>query len=172
MRNKQYLCIQKNAMIQLNIKPEDKQVIAEGRYTQPHPRVMQKYDALRLKDCGLSNSVICTVLGICNNTLLSFFKQYNEGGLTRLNEIKFNQPESDLKAFSTTIAKYLEENPPRSISEAAAKIELLTGVKRGETQVRKFLKEQGFRFRRIGTVPAKALPEEKKTNRETFRSKS
>jgi hypothetical protein len=35
-------------MVQLNITTEDKQVIAEGRYTQPHPRVMQKYDALHL----------------------------------------------------------------------------------------------------------------------------
>ncbi|GHT64425.1 hypothetical protein AGMMS50239_22100 [Bacteroidia bacterium] len=127
-------------MIQLNIRPEDKQVIAEGRYTQVHPRVMQKYDALHLKDCGLS----------------------------RLNEISFNQPESDLQAFSTTIEKYLEENPPQSISEAAAKIEALTGIKRGETQVRKFLKDKGFKFRRVGTVPAKALTEEKKTSRETF----
>jgi transposase len=159
-------------MIQLNIKVEDKQVISEGRYTQTHPRVMQKYDALRMKDCGLSNKQICTILGVCNNTLLSFFKQYNEGGLARLNAINFNQPESDLKAFSTTIDKYLEENPPQSISEAAAKIETLTGIKRGETQVRKFLKDNGFRFRRVGTVPAKALTEEKKTSRETSWSKS
>jgi transposase len=159
-------------MIRLNIKPEDKQIIAKGRYTQPHPRVMRKYDALHLKDCGLSNKQICSILGICNNTLLSFFNQYTEGGLTRLNEINFNQPESDLKAHSTTIEKYLEENPPQSISEAAAKIEALTGIKRGETQVRKFLKDRGFRFRRVGTVPAKALTEEKKTNRETFWSKS
>jgi hypothetical protein len=50
-------------MIQLNIKPEDRQRIAQGRYTQPHPRVMQKYDALHLKDCGLSNKQICLILG-------------------------------------------------------------------------------------------------------------
>jgi transposase len=159
-------------MVQLHIKSEDRQMIFEGRYTQPHPRVMQKYDALRLKDCGLSNNQICSILGICNNTLLSFFKQYNEGGLERLNAINFNQPKSDLAAFSATIEQYLEENPPRSISEAAAKIETITGIKRGETQVRKFLKDKGFRFRRVGTVPAKALTEEKKTGRETFWSKS
>jgi hypothetical protein len=57
MSNNLYLC-KKNAMVELNIKPEDRQLILEGRYTQPHPRVMQKYDALRLKDCGLSNKLI------------------------------------------------------------------------------------------------------------------
>lgn len=159
-------------MIRVNINPGDSQIKAKGRYTQAHPRVMQKYDALHMKDCGLSNKVICSILGICNNTLHSFFKQYMEGGLKRLNEINFNQPERDLASYTTSIEKYFEENPPRSISEAAAKIESLTGIKRGETQVRKFLKDKGFRFGRVGTVPAKALTEEKKTNRETFWSRS
>jgi hypothetical protein len=59
----------------------------------------------------------------------------------------------------------LKKNHPQSISEAAAKIEALTGIKRGETQVRKFLKDKGFRFRRVGTVPAKALTEKKNEQR-------
>lgn len=159
-------------MIHLEIKTEDKRIIADGRYTHPHPRIMQKYDALHLKSCGLSNKVICNILGICNNTLLSVIKQYNTGGLAKVNELHFNQPTSALKAHSTTLKQYFEDNPPQSISEAAAKIESLTGIKRGETQVRKFLKDSGFRFRRVGTVPAKALTEEKKTSRENFWSKS
>jgi transposase len=159
-------------MIELNIKSEDRKAIKQGRYSQPHPRVMQKYDALRLKDCGISNQMICNILGICNNTLLSIFKQYNEGGLEKIQAINFYHPESELKAFSGKIGKYFEGNPPRSISEAAAKIEDLTGIKRGETQVRKFLKDMNFKFRRVGTVPAKALTEEKKTSKEYSWGKS
>lgn len=86
--------------------------------------------------------------------------------------MNFNQPEIDLQAHSTTIEKYFEENPPQLISEAVAKIETLTGIKRGETQVRKFLKDKGFRFGRVGTAPAKAQTEGKKTNRETFWSRN
>jgi hypothetical protein len=67
-----------------------------------------------------------------------------------------------LSEFSGSIEKYFEENPPQSISEAAAKIEELTGIKRGETQVGKFLGDRKFRFRRVGTVPAKAQTEGKK----------
>jgi transposase len=159
-------------MIEIQIKPEDRQAIKQGRYRDSHPRVMQKYDALRLKDCGVSNKMICNILEICNNTLLSIFKQYNEGGLEKLQEINFYHPTSELQSFSDKIATYFEENPPKSISEASAKIEELTGIKRGETQVRKFLKDMNFRFRRVGTVPAKALREEKKTSKENFWSKS
>ena len=64
--------------------------------------------------------------------------------------------------------KYFEANPPQSVTEAAAKIEALTGMKRGETQVRKFLKDTGFRFRKAGTVPAKALTEGKKNEQREF----
>jgi transposase len=159
-------------MLQVTIKQDDLPSIAQGRYTQLHPRVMQKYDALWLKHCGLSNRLICKILGICNNTLLSFFKQYNEGGLERMQEIKFHHPQSELSEFSDTIEKHFEKKPPKSISEAAAKIETLTGIKRGGTQVRKFLKDRKFRFRRVGTVPAKAQTEEKKTGRENFWKRS
>jgi transposase len=159
-------------MIQLEIKEEDIPALQQGRYSQLHPRVMQKYNALWSKHKGLSNSQICEVAGICNNTLLSFFKQYNEGGLERLQEIKFFHPQSEMEVYSGKIEQYFEENPPASIGEAVAKIEELTGIKRGETQVRKFLKDRKFRFLRVGTVPAKALTEEKKTNSGNFWSRT
>jgi transposase len=76
-----------------------------------------------------------------------------------------------MQAYAVKIEQYFEENPPASIGEAVAKIEELTGIKRGETQVRKFLKDLKFRFRRVGTVPAKALTEEKKTNSGNFWSR-
>ena len=162
----------KKLMIRIEINPRDLADLKEGRYSQPHPRIAQKYNALWLKHLGLSNAMICKIEGICNNTLLSFFKQYNEGGLAKLQEINFYRPASVLSDFSADIKKYFDENPPTSISMASAKIEELTGIKRGETQVRKFLKNNGFKFRRVGTIPAKALTEEKKTSREFFWSRN
>jgi transposase len=37
-----------------------------------------------------------------------------------------------------------------------AKIEEVTGVRRSENRVREFLKSMGLRYRKVGTVPAKA----------------
>jgi transposase len=159
-------------MIQIEINSKDVSALQQGRYNQAHRRVMQKYDALWLKKCRLPNSLICKILGICNNTLLSYFKQYNEGGLAKLQEINFYCPQSALQQYSGSIENYFEENPPASIGEAVAKIEALTGIRRSQTQVRKFMKDRNFRFRRVGTVPAKALTEEKKTSKENFWSRS
>ena len=77
-----------------------------------------------------------------------------------------------MQKFSGDILKYFDKNPSSSISEAAAKIEELTGVKRRETQVRKFLKNKGFSFKTVGTAPAKSLTKEKKTSKENFWKRS
>ena len=155
-------------MIQVKIKESDKQVFAKERYEHPHPRVNQRMDSLHLKAKGLSNREICNITGICNNTLLSYFKMYNSGGVTKLREINFHQPQSEMEQYSREIRQYFIDNPPSSISEAAAKIKEITGIERHETQVRKFLKHLGFRCLTVGVVPAKALTEEKKTNKKNI----
>jgi len=155
-------------MIQVNIKEADKKFFAKEKYEHPHPRVNQRMDALHLKSKGLSNKEICFILDICNNTLLSYFKLYDIGGVEKLKEINFNRPKSEMEKHMNEIKQYFIENPPGSISEAAAKIKEITGIERHETQVRKFLKFLGFRCLTVGVVPSKALTEEKKTNKKNI----
>jgi transposase len=159
-------------MLQVIIKEEDKAIFARERYEHIHPRVCQRMDSLHLKSKGLSNHQICDILDICNNALLGYFKMYNAGGVDELRKIKFNRPQSQLMTYKDSLEKYFTENPPSSISEAAAKIKELTGIERKETQVRKFLKSIGFRCLQVGVVPAKAMTEEKKTNKRNIWTKN
>jgi len=152
-------------MLQVIIKEEDKAVLARERYEHIHLRVCQRMDALHIKSKGFSNKQICDILNITNNTLLGYFRMYQSGGVEELRKIKFNRPQSQLMAFKDRLETYFTNNPPASISEAAAKIRELTGIERKETQVRKFMKSLGFRCLHVGVVPAKALTDEKKTNR-------
>jgi transposase len=159
-------------MVKVRISAEDKAQLFKERFTHPHPRVMKKMEALYLKSCELQNDLICSILQIDGNTLRTYIKEYLEGGIERLKVINFNRPQSDLQAFAGSIENYFRENPPKSISEAAAQIKALTGIERKETQVRKFLKGMGFRHLKVGEIPAKALSEEKKTNNASFWKKS
>jgi hypothetical protein len=163
---------QKNIMLQFTIKEEDKAVVARERYEHIHSRVCLRMDALHLKSKKLHNNQICSILDICPNTLLGYFRMYIAGGVDELRKLKFNCPLSQLVAFKGSLEKYFTENPPSSISEAAALIKELTGIERKETQVRKFLKPMGFRCLQVGVVPAKAMTEEKKTNRRNIWSKN
>jgi transposase len=128
-------------------------------------------DALHLKSKGLSNNHICSILDICLNTLLGYFKMYIAGGVDELRKLHFNRPQSQLVTYKVSLEKYFTENPPSSISEAAAKIKELTGIERKETQVRKFLKSLGFRCLQVGVVPAKAMTEAKKTSKRNIWTK-
>jgi len=159
-------------MLHVIIKEEEKEVFARERYEHIHPRVCQRMDALHMKSKGVSNQQICNILDICNNTLLGYFKMYNEGGVDELRKINFNRPQSELVAYKDSIEKYFIEHPPCSISEAAAIIKELTGIERKETQVRKFLKSIGFRCLQVGVVPAKSRTEEKKTNKRNIWTKN
>jgi len=48
------------------------------------------------------------------------------------------------------------KNPPATVTKAAAKIEAITGIRRGLPQVRNFLDSQGLHRRKVGVIPAKA----------------
>jgi transposase len=133
---------------------------------------MRKMDVLHLKGLDFSNEDICKITGVCDNTMREYFKQYNEGGIERLKEVKFNKPISVLQEYSGTIEEYFTENPPSSIAQASAIIEKITGIKRGETQTRKFLKSLKFKFIKSCSVPAKVLTEEKKKNNGNFWKKT
>jgi transposase len=142
------------------------------RYEHPHPRVQKKMEALYLKGIELPNRQICKILNIINNTLLKYFRQYMEGGIEGLKEVKFYRSQSNLKKFSGTIAPYFLEHPPRSIREASAKIKEMTGMDRKETQVREFFKSLEFRFMKVRSIPAKALTKGGKTSGKFFWKKT
>jgi hypothetical protein len=62
----------------------------------------------------LHNDLICSILKIDGNTLRSYFKEFNSGGISKLKEVKFYRPQSDLQEFSGTIEDYFQANPPKS----------------------------------------------------------
>ena len=155
-------------MIQINFSEEDITIFQYERYHHPHPHVMRKTEVLYLKSLGLSHSLICRIAGVSPNTMRSYFKEYLDGGIEKVRELNFYRPKSDLATHTSSIEDYLITNPPASVSQASAMIEQLTGIKRGITQTRVFLKSLGFSFRKVGAIPSKAMTEEKKRNNENF----
>lgn len=146
-------------MIYINFSEAEKEALNYERYHHPHARVRQKMEALWLKSQGLPHHEICRLASITEPTLCRYLKDYQHGGLEKLKEINFYQPESELMAHREKIEAYFKEHPPATVKEAMAKIETLTGLKRSETQVRTFLKAIGMKCRKVGMLPAKADPE-------------
>jgi transposase len=142
-------------MIRLSFTEEEIKELDDQRYHHPHPRVQKKMEVLLLKAKGLSNEQIAHCTGMCLNTVRSYLKQYQQGGIEALKEVKFRQPQSELQGHRGTLEEYFKEHPPTTIAQAAHRIEQLTGLKRSEKQVRIFLKKTGMKRLKTCAIPAK-----------------
>jgi transposase len=149
-------------MISIDFTPEDLDALHHERFHHPHPRVQAKMEAVYLKSQGLLHNEICRLSRISENTLRSYLRQFQEGGIERLKRLDFAQPQSELADHREALEDYFRKNPPRSTAQAAADIERLTGIRRGQTQVRKFLTGMGLTCRKLGMIPAKADADEQR----------
>jgi transposase len=81
-----------------------------------------------------------------------------KGGLAELKRLNFRRPTSELAFHQETLEAALKADLPRTINEAAERIEQLTGIRRSPTQVRQFVKGLGMKRLKVGQIPAKADP--------------
>ena len=66
----------------------------------------------------------------------------------------WHQPQSALVEHEDSLEEYFLKHPPRSAKQAQAVIEQQTGIRRGLSQVRHFLKDRlGLRWRKTGAIP-------------------
>jgi len=153
-------------MIKITFSEEDKKKLDYERFHHPHPRVQRRMEALWLKSQGLRHKQIMKLTGICGNTFRRYLKMYKKGGIEKLKKIGFYCPQSNLMNHKDSIEDYFRKHPPVNISEAIEKIGELTGIRRGPTQVRKFLKSIGMRCIKVGMIPSKADPDEQEAYKE------
>ncbi len=141
----------------------DQAAIAHDRYHHPHPRVQQKMEVLWLKSNHLPHDQIATLAGVSRATVQRYLDAYRHGGLTRVRPFRWRKPHSALADHTFALEEYFWDHPPHSTQQARAVIEQRTGIRRGRTQVRTFLKEHlGRRWIKGGAIPCppKQTPQE------------
>ena len=142
---------------------DDLATIARDRYHHPHPRVQRKMEVLWLKSHRLPHDQIAALAGVSRATVQRYLAEYREGGLARLRQFRWHRPASELAEHTFALEEYFWDHPPHSARQAQAIIERQTGLRRGLTQVRQFLKYQlGLRWAKVGSIPCppKQTPEE------------
>jgi transposase len=133
---------QESAVRTFVFSEQDRDAIHHDRFHHPHPRVQLKMEVLGLKSQGISHTQIARLTRLGRRTVQRYLDEYLEGGLDLVRTVPFHKPQSTLERYADTLEAYFLENPPRSTAEAQAAIERLTGLRRGLTQVRQFLKKR------------------------------
>src|SRR4051794_33154045 len=169
----------------ITFSAEDLRALAHERYHHPDPRVQRKMEVLWLKSHRLPHDAIAAYADVSRRTLQRYLDEYLEGGLPRrapprrtvqrsldeslgggpprLRQCRWHRPEGALAEHSASLEEHFLAHPPRSAKQAQAVIEQRTGIRRGLTQVRRFLKEGlGLGWRKAGAIPVppkKSIPE-------------
>jgi len=130
--------------IQLEFTPEQITELRYQRYNHLAPLVQRRMETLLLKAYKLPHQQIEEIVGVSGNTIREYFEQYQEGGIEKLKEIHYYQPESELKEHIVSLEAYFREHPPATIKQAQHEVEIITGVHRSETQIREFLKKNSI----------------------------
>jgi transposase len=129
-------------MPRLTFSADDQQALLRERYEHPHPRVQQRMEVLWLISQGLVYAETARLAGVSEATVDRYVALYRHGGLEALYALNWGKSSpSELRAHQHSLEESFRRNPPHTVAEARQRIKDETGIERGPTQVRAFLKK-------------------------------
>jgi len=137
--------------------------IERDRFSHPDPLVQRRMEVLWLKAHGETHARIAELAGLSRATVQRVLDLYEAGGVAAVQMFYWHVPTSALAPHQGPVEAEFRQRPPHTVAEACQRIEQLTGVRRGPTRVREFLREtMGLRWRKVAAVPVppkQTLPE-------------
>lgn len=155
-------------MIQITFTDAEIAALDYERYRHPSPHVQKRMEVVYLKSQGLSHKEIARLCRISRQTLVTILHLYQDEGIERLKCFHFAGQPSALNQHQSTLEAHFRAHPPRTVAEAQATIEQLTGIRRSPTQIRAFLRRIGMQVRKVGTMPGRAHEPLKQQEQDTF----
>lgn len=124
----------------LTFGPDDLRVLSSERYAHPDPRVQRRMEVVWLISQGETQVRAGQLARVSKATVERYVAIYRSRGVAGLREFHWVQPVSVLELHRSSLEESFRTNPPHTVAEARERIKALTGLERGESQVRAFLK--------------------------------
>jgi transposase len=128
-------------MIRLTFTEEEQRALHQERFDHPHPRVQQRMEVLWLISQGMVYPEAARLAGVSDATVDRYVAVYRQGGLEALRQLNWGKGTSELLNHRDSLEESFRRNPPHTVAEACQRIKDETGIERGPTQVRAFLKK-------------------------------
>lgn len=141
------------AWFRIELTEEEERIVTAERESHPELHVRRKMLVLWSLHCGLKREQAARLATVGLATVQRYVAAYRDGGLDGLRQWNIQGPVSDLAAHRDAIRTAFEQQPVSTIAEACERIHQLTGVRRGQTQVRRFLQELGLKWQRVRAIP-------------------
>jgi transposase len=128
--------------------------ISHARYHHPDPRVQERMEILWLKSKGEPHGRIAELANVSRSTVQRTLRIYATKGLDGVRSFGWKGQPSALAPHRATIEEEFRKHPPHTAHDAARRIEELTGVRRKESRVRKFLRDDlGMKCQKVAPIP-------------------
>jgi transposase len=134
--------------------------------------VQRKREAVYLKSLDLPHHLICRICQISKPTLGRYLRAFEQAGVAGLKPLGYKGRPNRLHPHATSLAQPFRQHPPATCAPAQQVIATQTGVRRGLTQVRAFLRRLQMKYRKTGFVPGKAETPEKQAEQAAFLKKT
>lgn len=141
------------AWFRVRLTEVEQRIVNEERSSHPNPRIREKMLVLWLLHNGVTRQKTAEIVVVGRASVQRYVAAFRAGGLDGLRQSPVNRPVSELAAYRDVIRSSFEQQPVRTVAEACERIFQLTGLRRGPSQVRKFLKELGLKFQRVRMIP-------------------
>jgi transposase len=141
------------AWLRIQLTEEQQQIVDEERSSHPNLRVREKMLVLWLLHNGVTRKKAAEIVGVGRATVQRYVVAFREGGLDGLRRWNLNRPKSEMAAYRELIRESFENQPARTVAEAGERIVQRTGLRRGPSQVRKFLKDLGMNWQCVRAIP-------------------
>ena len=99
-------------------------------------------EVLWLKSRGLTHAEIAALADVSPRSVQRYLDAFEQGGLDGVRRLGWQGKRCELDEHRAPLEDYFLEHPPRGAREAQEAIERLTGIRRGLSQVRAFLKKK------------------------------
>src|SRR6266481_2336843 len=141
------------ARFRVRLTKEQQRIVKEELSSHLNSRVRERMLVLLLLHKGFTRQQAAQVVGVGRATVQRYVAAFRDGGLDGLRQWNINRPVSEMAAYRELIRESFEKQPVCTVAEAGERIFQLTGLRRGPSQVRKFLKDLGLKFQRVRMIP-------------------
>jgi transposase len=141
------------AWLRIQLTEEQQHIVDEERSSHPNLRIREKMLVLWLLYKGVTRQQAAEIVGVSRATVQRYVVAFREGGLDGLRRGNLNRPVSEMAAYRDVIRQSFETQPACTVAEASERIFQLTGLRRGPSQIRKFLKDLGLKWQCIRAIP-------------------
>ena len=141
-------------MLKLKLTDSDREAIAEALDDpELRERFQRRLLAVRMHDLGVPHGTIAATLNVSQDTVTNYLKLYLEGSIQGLLEDRYYRPVSSVEPFLPQIIEAFTADPAATCSEAAARIEQLTGIKLSDSQTGRIMRRLGMKYQKSAAVP-------------------